>query len=151
MDQLPQPFNVVGSLIVWIYFCMLMKKVLLTLSGIFFCSVVVVGQQGRREKSEEVATDVVHKELVIPNAFSPNSDGQNDIFKIMNITTEKLVDFKVFNRWGTILFRTNDSRSGWDGNYEGQAQPVGTYGYAIRIGYPDGYIETYKGIVTLIR
>lgn len=93
----------------------------------------------------------VRKELMIPNAFSPNNDGQNDFFKITNMTDEKLIDFKVFNRWGTILFRTTDSRQGWDGTNKGQQQPVGVYGYVIRIGYSDGYVETYKGTVTLIR
>lgn len=91
------------------------------------------------------------KELLIPNAFSPNSDGQNDIFRISNITDEKLIDFKVFNRWGTILFRTTDAKQGWDGTNKGQQQPIGVYGYVIRIGYADGYVETYKGTVTLIR
>lgn len=91
------------------------------------------------------------KELLIPNAFSPNNDGQNDFFRISNITDEKLIDFKVFNRWGTILFRTTDARQGWDGTNKGQQQPVGVYGYVIRIGYADGYVETYKGTVTLIR
>jgi gliding motility-associated-like protein len=94
---------------------------------------------------------VERKELMIPNAFSPNGDGQNDYFKISNITDEKLIDFKVFNRWGTILFRTSDPRQGWDGNYKGQPQPFGVYGYVIRIAYADGYVETYKGTVTLIK
>lgn len=91
------------------------------------------------------------KELLIPNAFSPNNDGQNDVFKICNMTNEKLIDFKVFNRWGTILFRTTDPKQGWDGMNKGQMQPIGVYGYVIRIGYSDGYVETYKGTVTLIR
>lgn len=91
------------------------------------------------------------KELLIPNAFSPNNDGQNDLFKICNMTNEKLIDFKVFNRWGTILYRSTDPKQGWDGTSKGQLQPIGVYGYVIRIGYPDGYVETYKGTVTLIR
>lgn len=99
----------------------------------------------------DVKEPVTHKELLIPNAFSPNNDGQNDLFKICNITNEKLIDFKIFNRWGTILFRTTDPRQGWDGMNKGQEQPVGVYGYMIRIGYADGYVETYKGTVTLIR
>lgn len=90
------------------------------------------------------------KELMVPTAFSPNNDGQNDYFKICNITDEKIIEFKVFNRWGTILFHTQ-SNEGWDGNFKGQPQPVGVYGYVIRIAYKDGYIETYKGIVTLLR
>ncbi|WP_118974500.1 gliding motility-associated C-terminal domain-containing protein [Taibaiella koreensis] len=98
-----------------------------------------------------VPAPAARKELLIPNAFSPNNDGQNDYFKVCNITNEKLIDFKVFNRWGTILFRTTDAKQGWDGTYKGQVQPLGVYGYVIRIGYPDGYVETYKGTVTLIR
>jgi gliding motility-associated-like protein len=92
-----------------------------------------------------------HKELLIPNAFTPNNDGQNDVFKIKNITDERLIDFKVFNRWGTILFRTTDPNVGWDGTNKGQPQPIGVYGYVIQIGYSDGYVETYKGTVTLIK
>lgn len=91
------------------------------------------------------------KELLIPNVFSPNGDGQNDYFKINNITDEQLVDFKVFNRLGKILFRTDDPLRGWDGNHKEVQQEVGVYGYMIRIAYPDGYIETYKGTVMLLR
>lgn len=98
-----------------------------------------------------VPVPAARKELLIPNAFSPNNDGQNDFFKVCNITNEKLIDFKVFNRWGTILFRTTDPKQGWDGTNKGQMQPLGVYGYVIRIGYADGYVETYKGTVTLIR
>lgn len=123
---------------------------------LFFCALALpltgnaqsAGFKGSPD-AKDVATN--HKELLIPNAFSPNNDGQNDIFKICNITDEKLIDFKIFNRWGTILFRTTDPRQGWDGESRGQQQPVGVYGYVIRIGYPDGYVETYKGTVTLIR
>lgn len=95
--------------------------------------------------------DVNHRELLVPNAFSPNGDGHNDIFKIANFTSEKLIDFKIFNRWGTILYRSSDPKEGWDGNYKGQPQGVGVYGYVIRIGYADGNVDTYKGTVTLIR
>lgn len=95
--------------------------------------------------------ETARKQLLIPNAFSPNNDGQNDYFKISNITDEKLIDFKVFNRWGTILYRTTDAKAGWDGTFKNQPQPVGVYGYVIRIGYSDGYVETYKGTVTLLK
>lgn len=102
--------------------------------------------------TDEAAPQVgVHQELLIPNAFTPNHDGQNDIFKIVNFSTQKLIDFKIFNRWGTVLFRTTDGQSGWDGSFKNQPQPFGVYGYVIRIAYEDGYVETYKGTVTLIR
>ncbi|WP_181358341.1 gliding motility-associated C-terminal domain-containing protein [Taibaiella chishuiensis] len=97
------------------------------------------------------ASDPNRKELLIPNAFTPNGDGRNDIFQISNFSNEKLIDFRIFNRWGTILFRSTDPKNGWDGTYKGQEQPMGVYGYLICIGYPDGKVETYKGTVTLLR
>lgn len=90
-------------------------------------------------------------ELLIPNAFSPNNDGHNDVFKIINFRQQTLVEFKVFNRWGTVLFKTDDPKAGWDGTYQNKDQALGIYGYLIRIGYPEGVVETYKGTVTLIR
>ncbi|HLU16914.1 MAG TPA: gliding motility-associated C-terminal domain-containing protein [Edaphocola sp.] len=89
--------------------------------------------------------------IMIPTAFSPNSDGINDIFKLVNVKDEKLIEFRVFNRWGTIMFATNDIHQGWDGTYKGQAQAPGVYGYIIRILYTDGMEEIYRGTVTLVR
>ncbi len=61
------------------------------------------------------------------------------------------MEFRVFNRQGIEVFSTNDSRTGWDGTYNGKPQDMGTYHYLIRVAYPDGYVETYKGETTLIR
>ena len=88
--------------------------------------------------------------LFIPSGFSPNNDGKNDLFKVSNLTFQRIVEFRVFNRWGQEIFNANDN-SGWDGAWKGEEQDMGTYTYQIRIGFPDGYIESYKGVVTLIR
>jgi len=100
-----------------------------------------------------IAMDTVsaHKELYIPNAFTPNGDGLNDQFKIINLSNEKIIDFRVFNRWGTILYRSGDNHAAWDGKYKGKMQETGVYGYLMKIGYADGSIVTYKGTVMLIR
>jgi|GEM_PF-705836 len=89
--------------------------------------------------------------LFIPNAFSPNGDGKNDVFKVPNLTFERIMEFRVFNRWGQEIFSTTDSKQGWDGTWKGTPQDMGTYTYLIRVGYPDGLEETYKGNVTLVR
>lgn len=89
----------------------------------------------------------------IPNAFSPNGDGLNDEFKIENLTYEKLISFKVFNRWGELMFETIDPNKGWDGtNKAGKAVPQDVYFYQIIISGPteDTEMMTYKGDVTLI-
>jgi gliding motility-associated-like protein len=89
--------------------------------------------------------------LFVPTAFTPNGDRVNDEFKISNLSFQKIVEFRVFNRWGQEIFSTNDGQRGWDGSWKGVEQPTGVYQYIIRIAYPDGMTETYKGDVTLIR
>jgi gliding motility-associated-like protein len=89
--------------------------------------------------------------LMVPSGFTPNGDGLNDEFKVTNLTFQKVMEFRVFNRWGQEIFSTTDGKKGWDGRWKGVPQDMGTYQYIIRIGFPDGFVETYKGDVTLIR
>ncbi len=89
--------------------------------------------------------------LMIPTGFTPNGDGRNDVFRVVNPNFQKLMEFRVFNRWGQEVFATTDIRSGWDGDWKGVKQDMGNYQYLIRVAYPDGNVETYKGDVNLIR
>jgi gliding motility-associated-like protein len=89
--------------------------------------------------------------LFIPSAFSPNGDGKNDVFKVANLTFQRIMEFRVFNRWGQEIFNTTSSETGWDGTWKNVEQDMGNYQYIIRVGYPDGLVETYKGDVTLVR
>jgi gliding motility-associated-like protein len=88
---------------------------------------------------------------MIPNAFSPNGDGLNDVFKIQNIHFRKLLAFQVFDRWGNKIFETTDPNVGWDGNYKGKPVTMDVYYYYIKLGYEDETVETFKGDVTLLR
>ncbi|MBZ0099247.1 MAG: gliding motility-associated C-terminal domain-containing protein [Taibaiella sp.] len=81
--------------------------------------------------------------LYVPSAFSPNGDGKNDVFRITNLGFQRIMEFRVFNRWGQEIFSTNDHRRGWDGTWEGVPQEMGVYNYLIRVAYPDGFVETY--------
>lgn len=87
----------------------------------------------------------------IPSAFSPNGDGRNDVFKVVNLSFQKLQEFRVFNRWGQEVFSTNNPYDGWDGSFKGVPQEMGTYHYLIRIGLPNGEAKSFKGDVTLLR
>ncbi len=88
---------------------------------------------------------------VIPNAFSPNGDFNNDVFQVVNLGINKLVEMRIFNRWGTMVCSTTDNTRGWDGTYKGIPQDPGVYKYLIRIVKPDGTAQEFKGDVTLIR
>lgn len=87
----------------------------------------------------------------VPSAFSPNGDGKNDVFHISNLKYQKLVEFRIFNRWGQEVYNSTDGAKGWDGTYRGELAEVGVYQYLIRIATPDGKMRTYKGDVTLVR
>jgi gliding motility-associated-like protein len=87
----------------------------------------------------------------IPDAFTPNGDGLNDVFKFININYGKLVDFSIYNRWGQLLFKTSDASKGWDGNFNGEKQDMDVYEYQATIQRADGTLKYYKGDVTLIR
>lgn len=87
----------------------------------------------------------------VPNAFSPNGDGLNDLFRIENITYQHALEFRVFNRFGQCVFYTMNAKKGWDGTFNNMPCEVGTYHYLIRIAYPDKREKTLKGDVTLIR
>ncbi len=87
----------------------------------------------------------------VPSAFTPDGDGKNDVFRIMKLRFQKLVDFRVYNRWGETVFQTITPDAGWDGTYKGQKQDMGTYVYEIIVALPSGENKVYKGNVTLIR
>jgi gliding motility-associated-like protein len=87
--------------------------------------------------------------LLIPNAFTPNDDGDNDIWRIGGTQLYPTMDVKVFDRWGRLIF---DSRPGypkpWDGTYNGKLLPMDAFFYIINLG--DG-TEPLRGSVTIIR
>jgi gliding motility-associated-like protein len=86
----------------------------------------------------------------VPNAFTPNQDGNNDWFNIQSGTNVILEDFRIMNRYGEIIFRTSDINKGWDGSYRGKLCDHGTYFYFIKYSC-DGVTKEVKGDIGLIR
>ncbi len=101
--------------------------------------------------SVKVALDYRQDKLLVPNAFTPNGDGTNDIFRPANLNFNKLVDFKVFNRWGQEVYTFIQNSKGWDGTMSGEPMPGGNYQYFMVIESPDGKSEMIKGDVILLR
>ncbi len=87
----------------------------------------------------------------IPTAFTPNGDTRNDFFKPINLDGRNLLEFRVFNRWGTEVYSGTGDTRGWDGNYKGEPCEMGTYYYIIRVSRPSGGNFMYKGEVSLVR
>jgi gliding motility-associated-like protein len=89
-------------------------------------------------------------EMYVPNAFTPNNDGANDVLYVRGICLESLT-FMVFNRWGEKVFETTDQRVGWDGSYKGEDLNTGVFVYRLEGKTYDGVGFSLKGNVTLIR
>jgi len=86
----------------------------------------------------------------VPNAFSPNGDGRNDRVFVKGFGLAK-INWKIYNRWGELVFFTNDYLEGWDGNSNGKIQPQDVYHYVVEVEYSDGRKGTKKGDITLLR
>lgn len=95
-------------------------------------------------------------DVLVPNAFTPNDDGLNDIFVPVANDRVHFQQFEVYNRWGELLFRTadfqhNDISQGWDGTYRGQLAPTGTYTYRLVAVIEEKGRRQYQGQVQLLR
>jgi gliding motility-associated-like protein len=88
--------------------------------------------------------------IFVPNAFTPNGDGKNDIEYVYGTSISSL-NFYVYNQWGEMIFQTNSKSTGWDGTYKGTNQPVGVYVYYVEAVMNDGTHLMKKGTITLLR
>jgi gliding motility-associated-like protein len=91
------------------------------------------------------------KGLFVPNSFTPNNNGKNDIFKPVLLGVVKLYQVQIYNRWGNLVFQSNDPQRGWDGNYRGQPSGNETFVWMIKYQLDGEAAKVEKGTVTLIR
>ncbi len=91
--------------------------------------------------------------LLLPNSFTPNGDGLNDRFGVVVDADKRIETFHIYDRWGTLVFKSNDAYDTWDGTYLGKALPAGVYYYILsyRCYETEPPLKTLKGDVTLIR
>ena len=87
----------------------------------------------------------------IPNAFTPNGDGVNDIFRATPVGIANTIYFRVFNRYGELVFETNQWLKGWDGTYKGKPQPNDVYIWIVSGTDRNFNKVNEKGTVNLIR
>jgi gliding motility-associated-like protein len=91
-------------------------------------------------------------QLIMPNAFTPNNDGNNDLFRPVSHPL-RITGFNmlVFDRWGVNIFETQDILQGWDGTIQGNPAPLGVYVYTVIYISPSGETMKLTGTVTLVR
>lgn len=88
--------------------------------------------------------------IFVPNAFTPNADGTNDVLFVYG-TAITALKFKIYNQWGELVFNTTDMAMGWDGNSKGNKSPASIYNYTLEATMLDGTTIIKKGSITLIR
>lgn len=96
------------------------------------------------------ASNPLGNEVYIPNAFTPNNDGKNDVFLIYGNTIASARMF-VYTQWGQLIFQSDNVANGWDGTFKGVNQPLGVYVYMVEVQFNDGTSTMKKGTITLIR
>jgi len=87
----------------------------------------------------------------IPNAFTPNGDGNNDLFRPMHSPYLMNYQLVIYNRWGQMVYSTRDNTKGWDGTRNGQPLPAGSYAWMIQYENFEGQKRSLQGVVLLIR
>jgi len=92
----------------------------------------------------------IYAAVDVPTGFSPNGDGNNDVLYVRGAAIETL-DFRVYNRWGELVFQTADMMRGWDGTYKGKPAEVDAYAFVMLATFVDGSSVRKTGNVTLLR
>lgn len=99
--------------------------------------------------SDEISIEVINDyKLLISNVLTPNGDGQNDTWKILNADAFEVLHVLVFDRWGKTVYEADQYTNAWDGNINLDALPEGSYFYVITFDESD---EVYKGSVSILR
>lgn len=118
--------------------------------GLYPVALIVKNSHGCPDtivKLVEVAPDFA---FYVPDAFTPNDDGRNDVF-VPVARGVKLYDFKIFNRWGELIFASTDLEQGWDGSFHSLACEQDVYVWKVVLTTVHGNTKTYAGHVTLVR
>jgi gliding motility-associated-like protein len=114
-------------------------------------SVTVTDENGCTATDDKAIKVFGNPEVYVPNSFTPNGDGRNDILKPLGFGLQQLVYFRIYNRYGQLVFQSNDLNTGWDGIYKGKAQPAGTYTYMVKVINYRGWPVEQNGTTIIIR
>ncbi len=120
-------------------------------TGVYNYSVRVATQEDCFDIDNIKITVFKGPEIYVPTAFTPNGDPHNNILKITAIGLKAFKYYRIFNRWGQLVFSTTNAEVGWDGFFKGKQQPAGTYVWSVEGVDYLGKVIQLKGTVILIR
>jgi gliding motility-associated-like protein len=111
---------------------------------------IATNQFGCTDTVCHVVQSLINPLLDVPNAFTPGRFGQNAILKVVGFGILHM-DFRIYNRWGKLVFESDNPNVGWDGTYLGVIQPMDVYAYTLEAQFSDGKHVSKKGDITLVR
>ena len=91
------------------------------------------------------------KGIQFPTAFSPNTDGKNEVFKLHVGGDVRSFTFRVYDRWGNQIVSTDEPNFTWDGTYKGKALPSGVYVYQLETEFKNGDFKSTSGNITIVQ
>ncbi len=118
--------------------------------GDYGVTLVVTNVFGCSDTISKIVSVVLNNNLFVPTGFSPNNDGNNDIFRVRgnNIRTSEM---HIYNQWGERIWFSPKETIGWDGTVNGKTVQNGTYAYVIQVTFDNGSTEQLKGNISVIR
>ncbi len=119
-------------------------------TGSFLACLIAINQFGCPDTACAPVETIVNPLLDVPNAFTPGRFGQNSTISVRGFGIASL-DFRIYNRFGQLVFVSNDKNIAWDGTFNGVPQASGVYAYTLEATFFDGTKTTRKGDITLIR
>jgi gliding motility-associated-like protein len=119
-------------------------------AGSYAVCLIAFNQFGCSDTSCQQVTAIVSPLVDVPNAFSPNGDGTNDVIYVKGYGISKMT-WNIYNRWGQLMFSSYTLSTGWDGRFKGALQPQDVYGYTLSVQFTDGTKYSKKGDITLLR
>lgn len=124
---------------------------LYTIPGDYTISLVATNSYGCTDTTYQKISVRPDVAIYIPNAFTPDGDGLNDVFLPQGVGVQNLnYKMQILDRWGTVVFTSEDFSKGWDGTYKGKPVEVGVYAYYIVLYDIKGYKHFYKGHVSVL-
>jgi gliding motility-associated-like protein len=136
--------------------CRNCKNTVLTASRSMDINLIATDRKGCTAKDGLKILVIQNRSVLIPTAFSPNNDQQNDLLLIHGEDGVKILQIKIYDRLGNIVYQdadfyTNEPLRGWNGTFRQVEVPIGNYEWFCTVEYPDGYKDYLRGQTQLVR
>lgn len=119
-------------------------------SGTYTAELIAFNAAGCSDTATVEVNVIVVPVLDVPNAFTPGKFGENSTITVRGFGIGKM-DWRIYNRWGQVVFQTNNRNAGWDGTFKGKLQPMDVYTFTLDVQFTDGTTLRRTGDITLLR